>query len=283
MKGKIINKPVVSIITPVYNASKFIPRLLECVKNQDIIACEHILVDDCSNDDSFTLLSEAALKNPNIKVIRLIKNSGPVVARNEAIKHATGKYLAFLDADDYWLPNKSSVQVEFMETTGAFMSFCDYRTISEDGLLVGRRLSGFNKINVSKHFMTRYIGCLTVMINLEKDPDFKFLNIDPSIRAEDFVTWSHFIKKNGPALRVPHDLARYTRVKNSRSSLNSKSALSIFFVYFKLEKTFIPKAVFYYICYIFFSLYKKSRYEPIFKSFMVDGEIAKFYLIKESR
>lgn len=259
------------------------PRLLSSVRNQHNISYEHILVDDFSKDGSYELLKSAELIDPKIKILRLDQNSGPVIARNEAIKHASGKYLAFLDADDYWLPNKLSVQVELMENTGAIISFCDYRTISEDGTLIGRRISGLNKIYYSTYHMTRFIGCLTVMINREKVPDFYFPNLKPSVRAEDFLAWSNLIKDTGPALRVPHDLARYTKVKNSRSSFNLKSALSIIIVYFYLEKLPLLKGVFYYTCFAFFSLYKLAWYRPIFKSYSVDGEVAKSYSLVDSK
>ena len=276
----IINKPIVSVITPVYNASKFIPRLLECVAKQELIVCEHILVDDCSADDSYALLSEAALKNPYIKVMRLQMNSGPVIARNEALKHAAGKYLSFLDADDFWMPNKLSIQVKFMEENGATLSFSDYRFISEEGTLIGRRISGPNKIGWSLHHMTRYLGCLTIMINREKVPGFQFPNISPAYRAEDFLAWSSIIQKSGPALRCPHDLARYAQVANSRSSLGSSAAKSVWQLYKNVEKIPLIKAIPYFIVYAFFAAFKRSWYRPRFISSVIDGELSKTYLLE---
>jgi teichuronic acid biosynthesis glycosyltransferase TuaG len=274
-----IRKPIVSVITPVFNASKFIPRLLECVENQELNMCEHILVDDCSQDNSYALLCEAALKNSCIKVIRLSKNSGPVVARNEAIKYASGKYLAFLDADDYWMPNKLATQVNFMEENDAALSFSDYRFISEDGRLIGDRISGFSKIGWALHHMTRYLGCLTIIVNLEKVPDFQFPNIRPAIRAEDFLAWSNVIQKTGPALRCPHDLARYAQVANSRSSLGIRAAKSVWELYRCLEKISLVKAIPYFIAYVFFTCFKRSWYRPRLESSMIDGEFAKKYLL----
>ena len=275
-----INHVQVSIITPVYNASKFIPRLLECVASQKLIICEHILVDDCSHDNSYGLLWEAALKNPYIKVIKQSKNSGPVVARNEAIKHASGRYLAFLDADDYWLPNKLATQVKFMEENDAALSFSDYRFISEDGRLIGDRISGFNKIGWRLHHMTRYLGCLTIMVNREKVPDFKFPNITPAFRAEDFLAWSEIIRRTGPALRCPHDLARYAQVANSRSSLGLRAAKSVWKLYRELEKIPLVRALPYFIAYVFFASFKRSWYRPRFISSVIDGELSKTYLLE---
>lgn len=279
MKGTIINKPIVSVITPVYNASKFMPRLLECVANQESIVYEHILVDDCSQDHSHTLLSQAAIKNPCIKVIRLSKNSGPVAARNEAIKYASGRYLAFIDADDYWVPSKLATQVKFMEENDTALSFSDYRFISEDGRYIGKRISGFNKIGWSLHHMTRYLGCLTIMVDREKVPNFKIPDISPSSRAEDFLAWSYIIQETGPALRCPHDLARYAQVSNSRSSLGLRAAQSVWQLYRDIEKIPLIKSVPYFIVYAFFATFKRSFYRPRFISSVIDGELSKKYLL----
>jgi teichuronic acid biosynthesis glycosyltransferase TuaG len=224
-------------------------------------------------------LCELALKNPYIKVIKQSKNSGPVVARNNAINHASGRYLAFLDADDYWMPNKLATQVKFMEENDASLSFSDYRIISEDGALVGKRISGFNKIGWSLHHMTRYLGCLTIMVNREKVPDFQFPNVRPAIRAEDFLAWSNVIQKTGPALRCPHDLARYAQVANSRSSLGFRAAKSVWVLYRDLENLPLVKAVPYFISYVFFVFFKRSFYRPRLESSMIDGELAKSYLL----
>ena len=278
---KCISTNLVTVITPVYNASKFLPRLLTSVSNQREISYEHILVDDCSQDGSYDLLYEIALSNPSVKVLRLPVNSGPVIARNAAIKQASGKYLAFLDADDYWMPNKLSTQVKFMEENDAAISFTDYRFISEDGSLMGDRISGFNSIGWSLHHMTRYLGCLTIMVNREKNPDFIFPNITPAYRAEDFLAWSQLIKNTGPALRCPYDLARYAQVANSRSSLGFRAAKSVWSLYRDIEKIPLIKAVFYFLSYAMFASYKRILFKPRFKSSLIDGDNAKLYLMSD--
>ena len=255
------------------------PRLISSVRNQNDVSYEHILVDDYSQDDSYKLLNELALENSYMTVVRLSKNSGPVVARNEAIKHASGRYLAFLDADDYWMPNKLVTQVKFMEENDAALTFSDYRFISEDGRLIGDRISGFNKIGWTLHHMTRYLGCLTIMVNREKVTDFQFPNISPAIRAEDFLAWSKVIQKTGPALRCPHDLARYAQVANSRSSFGFRAVKSVWDMYRDIENIPLVKAVPYFIAYVFFTSFKRSYYRPRVESSVIDGEFAKKYLL----
>ena len=177
------------------------------------------------------------------------------------------------------MPNKLATQVKFMEENDAALSFSDYRFISEDGRLIGDRISGFSKIGWALHHMTRYLGCLTIIVNLEKVPDFQFPNIRPAIRAEDFLAWSNVIQKTGPALRCPHDLARYAQVANSRSSLGIRAAKSVWELYRSLENIPLVKAVPYFITYVFFASFKRSCYRPRLESSMIDGELAKRYLL----
>jgi len=273
-----INKPLVSVITPCYNSAKFITRAVNSVKNQNF-NLEHIIVDDCSTDDSWNILLALSNKYNWIKPIRLEKNSGPVIARNMAINLSQGKFLAFLDVDDYWLPHKLKVQVSFMEKTQAALSFSDCRFISEDGLLIGRKLSGFNKVGLHSHYMTRFLACLTVIVNKEVCQDFYFPDISPAIRAEDFIAWLMVIKARGPALRCPYDLARYSVVMNSRSSKKINAALSVWSLYRVVLRVPLILASLYFFAYTSFAFFKKIFFRPRFNSSKVDQEFCKNYQI----
>lgn len=272
----------VSIITPVFNAARFLPRLFQSIKSQYGFEYEHILVDDCSSDNSLQIIRAYALNNFRVRVIASTENKGPVIARNLAIKVARGKYLAFLDADDYWLPDKLFVQTQFMETSSAFLSFTDYRSISEDGSLIGRRLCGPRAVGHGLHHMTRFIGCLTIMINREKCVDFMFPEISPAMRAEDFLAWSLLMLRYGPAQRCGHDLARYSVVRFSRSSNTLRSATSIWSVYRYVEKLSLLRALIYFSCYGIFTVLKRFWFRPRLNAIDVDGGLCHSYLIKDA-
>jgi teichuronic acid biosynthesis glycosyltransferase TuaG len=274
--------PFISVVTPVYNARKFLPRLFESVQSQQGVRVEHILVDDCSTDGSLAFMQDMAKANPLIKVVRLSSNQGPVAARNMGISLATGKYLAFLDADDYWLPQKALVQAQFMAQTGAAMSFTDYRFISEDGQRIGRRLQGPASVGFALHHMTRYLGCLTVMVNRERCTDFLFPAITPAYRAEDFLAWSVVISGHGPALRCPHDLARYAVVANSRSSGALRAAKSVWKLYRNVEALPLVRAALYFSVYAAFALWKRHWFRPLKVATVVDGALADRYRIDKA-
>ncbi len=269
------SKPLVSVITPVFNGERFIQRVVNSVSQQNF-SVQHIIVDDCSTDDSWNLLESLTTKFPWLKPIRLNKNSGPVLARNEAIKNASGRYIAFLDVDDFWLPGKLSTQISFMEENNCGISFTDYRFVSENGAFIGPRIKGFNSIGDHLHHMTRYLGCLTIVIDREKYPNFLIPDISPAYRAEDFLAWRDYMLQVGePALRCPHDLARYSVVQNSRSSKPLRAAKSVWLLYRDVERLSLLKSLFYFSCYLAFSFLKRKIYKPQLKREKVDsGDIA---------
>lgn len=264
-------RPLVSIITPNFNGERFIRRVVESVRQQNYHA-EHIIVDDCSTDRSWELLEILSREYTWLNPVRLEKNSGPVVARNRAIEIAQGRFLAFLDVDDFWLPHKLQTQIDFMLKSDCGLSFSDYRFVTEDGVKIGRRLQGFNRIGWHLHHMTRYLGCLTMVLDRTRNPDFKFPNVSAAVRAEDFLAWSQWIQQFGSVLRCPHDLARYAVVENSRSSSKIKASSSVWQVYREIENIPLFPAFFYFLAYAASVFCKRYWNRPFMKRTDVDQD-----------
>jgi len=251
----------VSVVTPAYNAAQFLPRCVETVVRQGV-ECEHIVVDDCSTDDTAEVLERLRQTNPQLVILRAPRNAGPMEARNLAIRHARGRFLAFLDADDAWLPLKLCTQMAFMESRGAALSFTDYRFMSEDGRLVGRRLRGPTQIGWHLHHMTRYLGCLTVMVDRLSCPGFQFPVLPREFKAEDFLAWAHVIREHGSAHRCPEDLARYSVVEGSRSRDGTGAARTVWALYREVERIPLLQAAAYFSCYAAFAVAKRLLCKP---------------------
>lgn len=262
--------PLVSIITPAYNAERFLARLVACVRQQQGVRYEHIIVNDASTDNTAGRLQQLAFNDPRIRLIHCPRNVGVVVARNLAITVARGRFLAFLDADDVWLPEKLRRQTDFMLRIGAVISYTDYRFMSEDGTLIGRRLCGPRRIGWHLHHMTRYMGCLTVMVDRKQCPDFSFGTVSPEYRAEDFLAWSKLIRQHGYAYRCPHDLARYAVVANSRSSDGTRAARSVWRLYRDVEHLPAVRAFFYFFAYAISASAKRFLCKPRRPTLLVD-------------
>lgn len=186
-----MKKPLVSIITPTYNSSKFINETVQSVRNQTYQNFEHIIVDDCSSDNTWMILEDLEKEDSRIKLLRMDKNSGAALARNQAIQLAKGKYIAFLDSDDLWEPRKLELQVQFMHNNNIAFSFTNYKMIDENGQDLNRVVTCPEVINYKDLLKNTTIGCLTVMIDIDKIDKL----VMPNLQPEDTALWLKILKK----------------------------------------------------------------------------------------
>ena len=112
-------RPLISIVTPVYNGERFLPECIESALNQTYQNWEMLIADYCSPDDTRLVIANWAQRDPRIRLISLPVNSGPAQARNAALAEAKGRWIAFLDSDDLWLPEKLARSLEFAQRHGA--------------------------------------------------------------------------------------------------------------------------------------------------------------------
>lgn len=233
---------LVSIITPSFNSSNFIKKTIESVINQSYNNWELIIVDDCSSDDSCLIINEFVQLDPRIKLIKLEKNSGAAVARNMGIDAANGRFIAFLDSDDTWLPEKLSEQVSFMIKNDYVLTYTQYHQVDENGNLL-KHLNFPLKVNYHELLKTCVIGCLTVMYDTDKIGKIYF----PLIRKrQDFALWLKILKIVPYAYCLPLDLASYTVRKDSISSNKLKAAQYNWYLYRNIEELNFFKSLYYF-------------------------------------
>ena len=245
------NKPLISVITPAYNAERFIGEAIESVQKQTYANWEMVIVDDCSTDGTVRIVEEYRKKDPRIKLYRLEKNSGSAVARNTAMEHAKGRYIAFLDSDDRWLPEKLEKQLKFMQEKDIAFSFTTYVRMLEDGTRT-RALSNTPEVVGYDDLMKRcVIGCLTVMLDRDKIGHLKMVNIRT---RQDYVYWLTITKKGFLAYGLPEVLAEYRLVDNSISSNKWKAAKRNWYVFRKIEKQSLLKSIWYFAHYAILSI-----------------------------
>jgi teichuronic acid biosynthesis glycosyltransferase TuaG len=227
--------PLVSIITPVYNAARWLPETLATVQAQTFTDWEHILVDDGSTDDSLAIGEEAAANDPRVRLLRTSSNGGPSTARNVALDAARGRFIAFLDADDLWLPEKLARSVEWMTSQGYGFIYHDYRQMSHDGSRVGALISGPETLNMRTLHTRRGTGsCLSVVIDREQISDFNFHGGD-SYLHEDFCAWLSLVRKGHLGHRLAADLGRYRLSATSRSANKFVGAIKVWKIYRELS------------------------------------------------
>ena len=241
-----MNNSTVSIITPVYNAEKFIKETIESVLKQSYEDFEYLLIDDCSTDNSAEIVKSYAKKDSRIKYIKLPENSGAAVARNTGLKHAQGRYIAFIDSDDVWYPEKLEKQLAFMQEKNEAFTYTKYEHITEDGQV--QSAPDFPKrLNYSGLLKNTAIACSTVVIDRQVIGDFRM----PLVRkGQDTATWLKILKNHDYAYLVDEILNQYRGREGSLSSDKVSALKRTWNTYRNIEKLPLPKAVYYFGFYV---------------------------------
>ena len=245
------NTPLVSIITPSYNASSYIVETIESVLSQTYENWEMIVVDDCSSDETLNILNKYLEKDKRIKLISNKMNMGAAQSRNRAIEISEGKYIAFLDSDDLWLGKKLEKQIALMEAENLMLSYTSYYTINEDS----ETLSTFyaqDKVNYFDMLKTSSIGTLTTIYNVEKLGKFYF----DDIGHEDYVMKLQILKQIPYAKGLNEPLAKYRIHTQGLSSNKLKTALWQWHIYRKVEKLSFIKSMYYFMHYTYNGIFK---------------------------
>ena len=243
---------LISIITPSYNSKRFIKATIESVLSQTYENWEMIIVDDVSPDDSNEIIEEYCKQDSRIKLIKLEKNSGPAVARNRAIEKAKGRYIAFLDADDLWHPEKLEKQIDFMEKNNYELTYTNYETMDENGNNLNNIRNSPAKLNYKQLLKACKIGCLTAVYDTEK---IGKVYMPLMKKRQDFGLWLRILKKVDYAYNVNEVLGVYRLMSNSVSSNKFNLVKYNYRLFHNHEKLSIFKSLYY----LGWNIYTKLR------------------------
>ena len=239
------NRSLVSIITPCYNAEQFIRETIESVIAQTYTDWEMIIIDDCSTDNSADIIKEFKSRDSRIKYLKTEKPSGsPTLPRNIGIQNAKGRYIAFLDADDIYCPNKLENQLKYFDDTVGIV-FSNYEKIQSDGSRHNRTIIAPSVITYSKLLQSGYIGCCTMMYDTAKTGLMQFKKTG----QEDYVFELEILKKGYIAVNTNTIEAFYRIVEDSRSAQKIEMAKRQWRVLRNIEKLPFIKAIYYFCHY----------------------------------
>lgn len=246
------NTPLVSIIMAAYNAEKFLPDSIASVIDQTYSNWELLIVNDCSSDRTKEVAE--SFNDPRIKLINLSENGGAGVARNMGLKSALGSYIAFLDADDLWLPHKLETQLNFMLETRAPICHTSYAFINETGESIAGYVEASPEVDLHKYMRCTEIGLSTAMINKKIIGDFVF----NSMRLrQDTRLWIELLKKNYHAYGLNKNLVKY-RIREGQISGNKfKSAQRTFKLYLSFKEIPLFWRLFNFSCYLVNAIAKR--------------------------
>jgi teichuronic acid biosynthesis glycosyltransferase TuaG len=248
--------PRLSIVTPAYNAVATLPETAISVREQGFTDWEWHIADDASKDTTAEMLRGLAAADPRIKPVFMAKNGGPAVARQAALAEAKGDYIAFLDADDVWLPGKLEKQLAFMAEKKAALTYTGYRRLAEDGGKTGDYIHVPPSLDYGQLLKNTAIACSTAIVDRRMAGDFAVKN-EP---YHDFTTWLDILGRGFTAHGLDEDLMRYRIREGSDSSNKIKGIKRVWHIYRKVEKLPLPYAAFCLAGYGLNASLKRVRY-----------------------
>ena len=203
---------LVSVIMPSYNTGNYIAESIQSVQSQTYSNWELIIVDDCSTDNTDAVIAQ--FDDPRIHFLKNEKNSGAAVSRNRALREAKGRWIAFLDSDDLWHPEKLEKQIAFMEQNGYGFSYTNYSEIDENSNLRGIQVTGPKRINNAGMYAYCWPGCLTVMYDATM---VGLVQIEDIKKNNDYAMWLKVCRK-ADCFLLDEDLASYRKRSGSVSN-----------------------------------------------------------------
>lgn len=247
---------LVSIIMPSYNTANYIAAAIVSVQNQTYTNWELVVVDDCSTDDTDKVV-KPLLSDARIRYLKNEKNSGAAVSRNRALREAKGKWIAFLDSDDIWVPEKLEKQIRFMEQNGYAFTYTDYM-IQLNGTWLPYIYTGPSVVNRRKMYDYCYFSTITVMYDREK---IGLIQIENLRKNNDYAMWLQVIEKSD-CYRLPECMSYYIKHEGSVSSGKKWKLIKWHYKLFHdgLHKSPLISA-FLTVRNVFFGVIKKIKYK----------------------
>lgn len=219
---------LVSIVMPSYNSEQYIKDSIQSVLNQTYTNWELLIVDDCSTDKTIDIIK--SFKDNRIKFFQNATNSGAAISRNKALREANGKWIAFLDSDDIWVPTKLEEQLDFMIKNRYSFSYTDYQ-LCNNGVLTNKIVTAPKKVTFRKIKHYCYIATLTVIYNRET---IGLIQIGDIKKNNDYAMWLKILKKVD-GYRYCKTLSIYNKHSQSISSGSKRKLIKWHYILFNKE------------------------------------------------
>lgn len=245
--------PIVSVIMPVYNCETYVSAAIRSVLRQTVENWELIVIDDRSADGSMAVVRELCGDDRRITLLQNEENSGVSKTRNRGIDLARGQYIAFLDSDDIWEPEKLARQLRLLESENADICYCSYAIIGADGSKVRDDYLVSDRAALQDILKENYIQCSAMLIRSEAVKKFKFRT---DFFHEDYILSLDLLRDGCVAVGCTEILLNWRYIKNSRSFNKLKSAKNRWLIYRKYLQLPLGKSLRYQCSYTFAGLKK---------------------------
>jgi hypothetical protein len=222
-------QPAVTVVMPAFNSARTLRDSAQSVLDQTLDSLELIIIDDASTDDTTTVAEELAGRDARVKLVSRATQGGPAAARNTGIAAARGRYLAFCDADDLWLPTKLERQLKLARATGAALVYSAYHRVGSDFAgsvdafhTQGRVVRVPTELTYAQLLHSNVIGCLTAVVDLELAGPVRMPDLPG---AEDWALWLRILRDGGRAAGIGEPLALYRAAQAGSHSASRWNAV----------------------------------------------------------
>ena len=246
----------VSVVTPTWNSEKYIRETIRSVQEQTFQNWEMVIVDDCSTDHTVKIVEEIAAQDSRIRILRQEVNQGAGAARTRSMQNATGRYIAYLDADDIWKPDKLEKQVAFMKEKDCGFSCTSYEVINDQGMPLNKYVHMLPKVDYVGFLTNNLLQTVGIMVDTQK-VDKKHLVMPDMRRRQDAATWLQILKAGHVCYGMEEILAEYRRAENSLSSNKLKAVKGVWSLYRDVEKLSLPFSCYCFVRYAVLAVWKR--------------------------
>lgn len=252
--------PLVSVIIPAYNSACYIRQTVRSVQAQSLKDWELLVIDDASCDETARIVLDMAREDPRIRLLTNSANMGTARSRNYGVQNSKGTYVAFLDSDDLWRPDKLRRQTELLETGKADVVYCTYGYMDEDGRNDPNAFRVPQQTDLEQMLKENVVGCSTVMLPRELALQYPFTK---QFYFEDYVLWLSLLKAGKRFYGITDVMVDYRIRKNSRGSNKLRCAGYRWHVYRSFMEFSPVKSLYYLLQYGFSGVLKHA--EIVFK------------------
>ena len=246
MSEKNRGMPLVSVIMPAYNAECFVEEAVRSVIGQTVLDWELLVLDDCSRDGTCAIVERLAEEDNRIRLIRNQQNMGVAKTRNRGMDLCKGQYVAFLDSDDVWHPDKLERQIALAQETGADLVYCSYAVVNEIGTQAKADYIVPNHTSFSGLLKENVIGCSTVLLTATVARQNRFV-VD--FYHEDYVLWLSLLKKGHKAAGCTDVLTDWRYLENARSFDKRQGAANRWKIYRHYLDMPLHECIWPFVCY----------------------------------
>lgn len=246
----------VTIVTPSWNSGKYIKETIVSVQAQTYQNWEMIIVDDCSTDNTVDIVKEISEKDPRVRILVQDINGGAAKARNRSMQAGTGRFVAYIDADDIWKPEKLEKQVFFMKSKNCGFTCTSYEVIDDNGKPKKKYIHMLPKADYKEFLTNNLLQTVGIMVDTQKI-DKKYLIMPDIRRRQDAATWLQILRAGHECYGLDEILAEYRRTENSLSSNKLKAVKGIWSLYRDIEHLSFLFSCYCFARYAFLAIWKR--------------------------